>query len=121
MSAFFTIELKNLRFFADHGLYEQELRTGNEFEVEVSIDCAAPEEVVRSIDQTINYVDAYNIVKNVFGKRTDLLETAAMEMANQLKERFQEADKIVIRITKMHPPITGFPGAVSVVYSKSFR
>ena len=121
MFSFFTIELKNLRFFADHGLYEQELKTGNEFEVEVSIECKAPEEVVHSIDQTINYVDAYNIVRTVFGQRTKLLETAAMQMSNQLKNRFPEAEKIIVRITKLHPPITGFPGAVSVVYTKVFK
>lgn len=121
MSSYFTIELKGLRFFAEHGLYEQELKTGNEFEVEVSIECVAPEEVIHSIDQTVNYVDAYNIVKTVFGKRTKLLETAAMQMVNQLKVRFPEADKVVVRITKLHPPITAFPGAVSVVYTKMFK
>ena len=52
----FTIELKNLRFFAEHGLYAEEALLGNEFEVDISIRKHAPDTIVSSVDQTVDYV-----------------------------------------------------------------
>ena len=64
MPGSFTIELKGLRFFAEHGLYPAELKVGNEFEVDVSIDTEAPEETISTLDQTIDYVTIFQIVQD---------------------------------------------------------
>jgi dihydroneopterin aldolase len=121
MSARFTIELKGLRFYAEHGMYAEELKVGNEFEIDLSLECKAPKKTITSIEQTVNYVEVYRIVQEEFSKRRALLETCAMELADRLQEQFSDLDKITISIKKINPPITNFSGVVGVTYCKSFK
>lgn len=120
MTSSFTVQLHNLRFFAAHGLYEEERLVGNEFEVNLSMVIDAPEKTLRKIEDTINYAEVYRITKDVFSKPTPLLETLAMEIANAIKDEFRSLKSIDVQIKKLHPPITGFTGSVSVSYHKDF-
>jgi dihydroneopterin aldolase len=117
----FIIELNSVRFFAHHGLYAEEQLTGNEFEVDLWMECRAPEQVVSSLEETINYGEAFEVVKEEFGRPLPLLETLAMKIADSLQERFTLVEKITIRIRKLHPPIIGFTGSVAVTYSREVR
>ena len=121
MSASFTIQLNHLRFFAEHGMYEQERSVGNEFEVNISLEIKAPKEKIKSIEDTINYAEVYRITKELFAKRKSLLETLAMEIAEELKEQFPAIKNLSIQISKLHPPITSFTGSVGVCYQKSYK
>jgi dihydroneopterin aldolase len=116
-----TIELKGLRFFSDHGLYAEELKTGNEFEIDVTIEYNAPAEIIRSIDETLDYVEAYGIVQSAFGVRQQLLETSAMKIAEALHHRFSFVTKTVISIRKVAPLLTNFVGSLGVTYTRLFK
>jgi 7,8-dihydroneopterin aldolase/epimerase/oxygenase len=117
----FTIELKNLRFFAEHGMYQEEMKVGNEFEVDVLVVCKSPKKKITSIEQTVNYVEVYRLVQEEFAKRRNLLETLAMDIAERIQTQFDEIESVVITIRKLNPPITNFSGAVAITYSKSFK
>ena len=119
--AAFTIQLHNLRFFAEHSLYEEERSVGNEFEVNISLTMKGPKEKVVTLEETINYVEVYRITKELFSHRNALLETLAMEIAEALKHQFPVIQKAEVQIAKLHPPIAGFTGSVSVTYKKSFK
>ena len=121
MASTFTIQLHQLRFSAPHGFYNEEATAGNEFEVNLSLTLDAPRQKVISLDETINYADVYQIVKNIFALRTALLETLAMEIAESLKKRFPSLRQVSVQIIKLHPPITAFTGSVSVTYSTAFE
>lgn len=121
MAGRFTIDLKQLRFFAEHGMYQEEMRVGNEFEVDLSIGCKSPKKMITSLEQTINYVEVYRIVQEVFSERKLLLETCAMEIAEKLEVNFPEIEQITICIRKLNPPITNFSGSVGITYSRSFK
>lgn len=117
----FIIELRSLRFFADHGMYQEEMKVGNEFEVDVIMGCKAPKKKITSIEQTINYVEVYRIIQENFAVRKFLLETLAMEIAEQLEAQFPELQHISISIRKLNPPITNFSGSVAITYKKDFK
>ena len=70
-----TIKLHKLRFFAHHGLYEEERKVANEFvvDLEVSFEPASP--VIVKMNETINYVKLYEIVKKYMLPPQDLIET----------------------------------------------
>lgn len=121
MSASFTIQLHDLQFSAFHGVYKEEARVGNQFEVNISLTIDAPEEKVLNIDETINYATVYGIVKELMAHRQALLETLAMEMAETLKRHFPAVLKTVIQIKKLQPPIAAFTGSVSVTYTKDYN
>ncbi len=117
----FIIELRSLRFFADHGMYQEEMKVGNEFEVDVIMGCKAPKKMITSIEQTINYVEVYRIIQENFAVRKFLLETLAMEIAEQLEAQFPELKHVSISIRKLNPPITNFSGSVAITYKKDFK
>src|SRR2546423_14925460 len=98
MSGHFTIELKNLRFFADHGMYLEEIKVGNEFEVDITIVCKSPKKEITSLDQTVNYVEIYRIIQEEFQIRRHLLETCAMKMAEKIQDQFTDIENLVIQI-----------------------
>ncbi|MBD0298163.1 MAG: dihydroneopterin aldolase [Flavisolibacter sp.] len=120
MAGMISIELHQLRFFAAHGVYEEEAKLENEFEVDLQISYTAPENVITKIDETINYVSVYSIVKEEMGERKLLLETCAVHIIKRLKQVFPQISSISISIKKLNPPIPGFMGSVGVTYTHTW-
>jgi dihydroneopterin aldolase len=121
MSAMLTIQLNNLRFFAPHGVFEEEGKAGNEFEVNISLLIHAPENTPVTLKDTVNYAEVYRLTKDIFKIRKKLLEELAIEIVDAVYQTFPAIQKATIQIIKLHPPIAGFSGSVSVTYDKSFQ
>ncbi len=119
MKDIITIEVLNARFHAFHGYYDEEKKTGNEFEVSARVQID-PVGVLTGIRETVNYVTLYNIIEKEMQQPRELLETLVMEMAGQVHNAFPTIQKIAISITKLHPPIYRFSGKVRVLYEKEF-
>jgi 7,8-dihydroneopterin aldolase/epimerase/oxygenase len=115
-----TIELKNLYFFAHHGLYAEEKKIGNEFEVNLFVAYTPGAGIITDIAETINYAMLYELLKTEMQKPRELLETAAMEIAEHIHSIYPNAKKVEITITKLHPPIAKFTGSVGVKYCKEW-
>lgn len=120
MADLLTIELKGLHFFAAHGLYAEERKTGNEFEVNLTVSYIPATEVIREIEHTVDYSSLYRLLKNEMKKPRQLLETLVMEIAEIMHQLYSYIKKIDISVHKLYPPIPGFTGRVGVSYSKSF-
>lgn len=120
MSGLITIELKSLRFFAFHGLYQEEKIIGNEFEVNLTVAHVSKKATIADLDDTINYAGLYSMLQTEMQKPRELLETFAMELAEGIHVAFPLVKKIDIAITKLHPPIPRFTGTVTVSYSREF-
>ena len=121
MAGWMTIELKGLRFFAEHGMYAEERKVGNQFEIDLSVDYKAQKHVITSMEETLNYVDIYRIIEEVFSKHKFLLETCAMEISDAIYEHFSQIKSISLSIKKINPPITNFTGSVGITYKKDFK
>ena len=115
-----TVELNHLRFFAFHGLYEEEKKTGNEFEVNIKVSFKAPEKVISKLHDTINYVRLHAIVNEMMQHPEKLLETVAMKIADHIHHEFLFASVVEIQIVKLHPPIINFTGNVAVSFRRTF-
>jgi len=101
-------------------MYQEEMKVGNEFEVDISLVCKSPKKLITSINQTVNYVEVYRIVQEEFAQRKLLLETLAMQIAERIHEQFAEVETLCITIRKMNPPITNFSGSVGISYNRKF-
>lgn len=86
--------------------------------VNLSVSYIPCEDVITNIEQTINYVTLYEMVKERMAKPTPLLETIAMQLAEDITSRFSHVKKISIIIQKTNPPISGFIGNTSVSFEK---
>lgn len=113
------VHLKDLKFHAYHGLYAGEEKVGGPFEVNLSV-WYNPGGPVTSIEQTINYVILFNIVKQHMQERTSLLEMVAEKICYTIKDRFPVITEIKIDIYKCSPPIENFQGKTGITMQKTY-
>ena len=112
------IHLKDLKFFAHHGLYDHEKQNGNDFIVNVHIGFeAAGQTVVQHLDQTINYEKVFEMVNERMKIATPLLETICGDLVRNILDQFPQAMHAEVAIEKLNPPIAGMQGSVVVVES----
>jgi dihydroneopterin aldolase len=110
-----SIHLHNVSFRAFHGLYEEEKINGNDFIVDVTVQYRPPK-TIHHLNETINYVQVYEIVKDRMNVATELLETVAMDIAATVLNTFSLAEEVKVSIKKLNPPITHFNGTVGVSF-----
>ena len=113
------ISLNKLLFVGYHGLYPEEKKLGNNYSVEIDIDFTPKQGVIDQLDQTIDYVHVYAIVKKWMEIPTPLLETLVGKIADDILSSQILANKVFVKITKLHLPISSFEGNVSVKIEKS--
>jgi dihydroneopterin aldolase len=113
------ISLNKLLFVGYHGLYPEEKKLGNNYAVEIDIDFTPKQGVIDQLDQTIDYVHVYAIVKKWMEIPTPLLETLVGKIADDILSSQALANKVFVKITKLHLPIPSFEGNVSVKIEKS--
>jgi 7,8-dihydroneopterin aldolase/epimerase/oxygenase len=115
-----TINFKQLRFFAHHGLYEEERKVSNEFMVDLEVSFDSKIDVITKMSQTINYIKLYELVKKHMLEPTDLIETLAMRITDQIHQQHAQVKKVSITITKRYPPVINFSGNVAVNFVKEY-
>jgi dihydroneopterin aldolase len=113
------ISLNKLLFVGYHGLYPEEKKLGNNYTVEIDIDFTPKQGVIDQLDQTIDYVHVYAIVKKWMEIPTPLLETLVGKIADDILLSQLLANTVFVKITKLHLPISSFEGNVSVKIEKS--
>jgi dihydroneopterin aldolase len=115
-----TIHLHNLKFYSFHGVHEEERILGNEYEVNADVQFHEENAEINSLLQTINYADIFEIIKKRMHIPAALLETVAMNIGNSIYEKYEYVRSIRISLKKIHPPIEGIEGSVSVTWHKEF-
>jgi len=113
------ISLDKLVFFGYHGLYAEEKKLGNTYIVDVIIDSTAKQSSINHLEQTIDYVHVYALIKKRMAIPTPLLETLAGNMVDDILNTELLAEKVMVKITKQHLPIAEFEGTASVLIEKS--
>jgi 7,8-dihydroneopterin aldolase/epimerase/oxygenase len=115
----FTVHLNKMLFYGYHGVHKEEAIVGGEFEVAISISFPSLNRI-KTLDDTINYVAIFELVKNRFLQPEKLLETLAQNMVEDIYTYDTRISLINISIEKLNAPISNFIGRVGVTYSKSF-
>ena len=99
--------MEGMAFFGRHGVFPAERELGARFSVDVELegDLHAAGESDR-LDDTINYVQAYGLVKEVVeGDPCHLLETVAARIADRLLS-LPRVERARVRVHK-RPPLEG--------------
>ncbi len=101
------IELKNLVFFARHGLLKEEEALGQRFRVDVTADLIAGLDLSQdSPESTVNYVELFETVQEVFTeKRFNMIEAAADAIAATILERFERVQSVAVKVKKPSVPV----------------
>jgi dihydroneopterin aldolase len=114
------IELKQVRFYSHHGLYDGERKAGGEFVVDLAVKYPAADRKLQRINETVNYEILYDLVKQEMQEPRDLLETVAMAITENIRKQFPSVEEVEIRIEKKNPPLINFSGGASVTYKREF-
>ena len=100
------IYLDDMRFYAYHGVMEQERVVGGEYSVSLTVE-ADLTEAIRTDDvaDTINYAAVYEIVKREMTVPSKLLEHVAGRIGQRAMEMFERITTLTIKVTKLNPPM----------------
>ena len=110
------ITLQAIKFYAYHGVLEQERRVGNTFVVDLTLT-APLEKAVQSdqLEDTINYAADYELTKQEMNIPSQLLEHVAGRICRALRHHFPQIEQIEIRVSKLNPPFGGDVHSASVL------
>jgi dihydroneopterin aldolase len=113
------IVLEGLEFYAYHGCFTEEQKIGCNYiidlELYTDINKASEND---NLDETINYSEVYNTVKQEMLKPSKLIEHVAGRILNQLFSGFEKLDRATIKISKINPPVGGQIKSAGVVLEK---
>jgi dihydroneopterin aldolase len=108
-----TIEVRDLRLSARHGVHPHEKERAQEFVFDIELD-VGERGVSDRLEDAVDYREIPRVVQEVSDARSyDLLEALATAVADALHERFVPV-AVRVRVTK--PAVQ--PGVVSVTSSR---
>jgi dihydroneopterin aldolase len=103
-----TIALEGLEFFAYHGVFAEEQKIGNRYQVDITITTDFSEAAqTDKLKDTVNYGDLYDIISGVMQIKAKLLEHIAKLIISSVRERYPLVDSVEVSVSKFNPPIGG--------------
>ncbi|HEY0677531.1 MAG TPA: dihydroneopterin aldolase [Chitinophagaceae bacterium] len=115
-----TVHLREVILYAFHGLYEEEHKTGNNYEINLDVIYDERNSKFESIHDTISYEDLFGIVKRKMQAPTLLLEKICEGIIRKIKHEYPNVLEINVSIFKLQPPIENLQGKVGVTIRKKF-
>jgi dihydroneopterin aldolase len=115
-----TVQLHNLIFSGRHGVFKEELATGNTFEVNLDVSYDESARPFAGLDSIINYVVLFDIIKERMHQPSPLLEKIAEEMIGKIKDHYPFIREVCLSIYKLQAPIGNFQGKAGMTLHKTF-
>ena len=103
-----TIEIDNIRFYAYHGVLEQEREVGNQFSVSVRLEADVIEATqTDELSATISYADVCAVVAQEMHIPSQLLEHVCGRIYRALRAAFPAILRLEVSVYKYNPPGCG--------------
>lgn len=103
-------------FYGYHGVFPEENRLGQRFHVDVVLETNTQEAgLTDDLNKTVNYAEVYELTKGIMeGKAVNLVETLTEKIAAVILSQFITVQAVVVKVTKLNPPINGHYESVAV-------
>lgn len=112
------IALEGMKFYAYHGVYEEEQIIGNHFILDIFIETSYGNN--DDLQDTINYETVYLVCQAEMKNRVRLLETLTENIIHSLKHQFNSIQEVTIKIKKLNPIPGHQVASASIEESSSF-
>ena len=100
------IHLRSVRFHAFIGVGEQERKVGNEYLLDLRLGYPFARAIeTDDVEDTLNYADVFETVRQTIARPTRLLEHAAGNIVHALEEQYPKIESIDLTLTKLNPPM----------------
>lgn len=110
------ISVNEMTFFGYHGVFPEETRLGQRFNVDLDVYCDLS--VAGQTDDlsfSINYAELYSLTREIVeGEPFKLIEAVAEKIASTVLGNFPQALEVKVKVIKPDPPIPGYYKSVSV-------
>ncbi|EOA11194.1 dihydroneopterin aldolase [Porphyromonas gingivalis JCVI SC001] len=94
-----------MRFYARHGVLEQERQVGNRFVVNLSLSVDVTQAVISdAIEDTIHYGHVYEAVKEEILQPSNLIEHVAGRILQRIRHDFPQVNEVTVSLSKLNPP-----------------
>lgn len=116
------IVLRDLKFYAFHGVEPQETIVGNNYVVTIVL--TAPLEKATQtdcLDDTINYATVYALIKKEMDIPSKLLEHVAGRILRSVKQHFPQLTGIELSVSKLNPPLGADIYCASVLLNETYE
>ncbi|MCR8636136.1 dihydroneopterin aldolase [Paenibacillus radicis (ex Xue et al. 2023)] len=110
------IVMTGMQFFGYHGVFPEENKLGQRYQVDVELHLPLDKPGSSDcIDDTVNYAEAYGIIKTIVEQEVyKLIEALAERIASELLQTYTSINEITVRVLKPHPPVAMFFDGVLV-------
>jgi dihydroneopterin aldolase len=107
------IILKEMEFFAFHGLYPEENKLGSKFTANLKV-------TVYDESTFLDYVLLYQLIESEMQNITPTLEKLAQKICDQIKMQFEGVSAITIEVQKHQPPLGGLCKYAAVRLTRNY-
>ena len=110
------ILIEGIHIYAFHGCLEEEAKIGGNYRIDVLMETNFEKAAVTDdLDETIDYVMVYNLIKKEMAIRSKLIEHVGKRILTAMMEAFNAIDFLEVKVIKIAPPMNGDVRQVSVV------
>lgn len=103
-----SIEIRDLRIAASHGVLPQERVVGHLFRIDLTLWLDLTRAMRSdSLADTVSYADVVALVRDEMRRPSALLEHAAARILDRLTEAFPQVRDAELRLAKLSPPVAG--------------
>lgn len=115
------IIMKDMAFFAYHGVMKEERALGQKFIVSIELSLSLKEAgKTDDISKTVSYAEVYDLVKElVENVKFMLLEALSENIASIILKDFQMVSEVSVEIKKPEAPIPGIFDYMAVKINRS--
>ncbi|MBQ0050111.1 MAG: dihydroneopterin aldolase [Bacteroidales bacterium] len=101
-----TISLNGMRFYAYHGVFDDERKQGAWYVVHVHARVDCPKAMQSdNLEETLNYAAMAAVVSREMATPSQLIEHVGARIFEKLYQAFPVIRNLVVEIHKEHPPI----------------
>jgi dihydroneopterin aldolase len=120
MANYTIIRIINARFYAHHGVFDNERTNGGLFEVDTELTCDISDaEKEDNLQKTLDYEKLYAFIKDIVsGKRFFLIEALASRIASNIMNNFPKVQKVTVKVRKPSPQLGGVVEHVEVEHTE---
>jgi dihydroneopterin aldolase len=116
-----TIHLRDVKIEAFHGFHEGEEKTGNPYIINLDVSFEEKSNITEDIQDTIDYVALFDIVKTRMQVPAKLLEKVCEGIIRRIWHQYPFVKEVTVSIYKLQAPIEHFQGTVGVSMHKKFN
>ncbi|OLS34124.1 dihydroneopterin aldolase [Bacillus sp. MRMR6] len=115
------IYVNNMQFYGYHGVFPEENRLGQRFNVDLSISLDLKKAGNSDeLEHSVNYGELFNVCKGIVeGKPYKLVEAVAENIATTVLRQFSLVTDVTVKVIKPDPPIPGHYQSVAVEITRS--